>query len=313
MTLLRNMETDSNSIFGEDLYQSSSYRTMGLLNGLLIGLALALGTWGIAAFTEASLPIRMPFTGFVLAAVLVVILTGTAGWLSARYGNGWLTVISWLVTAGLIVLIIGYETSHIRTLLIWLTDRRFWGFSIYPLPVGSVLPIVIAGFFIMLVLGVLAFAQDYRLEGTYNRLGENGAFSISALIFLCLPLPFIMLAGFITNSMLGGATAPFAIQLVHEAIQTGRTYDGDLFELSREKGINYNAISGVRQMMSENYILSVAGYDANSSTVIVSADFDNGAWINCRVVNEQLGFCFDARHGRRHLDSIIQGRHPIAR
>jgi hypothetical protein len=27
--------------------------------------------------------------------------------------------------------------------------------------------------------------------------------------------------------------------------------------------------------------------------VIVTADFDNGAWIDCRVVNEQVGFCFD--------------------
>lgn len=294
MTTLQNLETDRNSIFGEDLYQSSAYRMIGLVNGLLLGLALALGVWGVAGYTQASLPIRMPIAGFILAAVLVVIFTGSAGWLTARFGKGWFTVVAWLLTAGLIVLVIGYESSHIRTLLVWLVDRRFWGLSIYPLPVGSILPIIIAGFFIMLVLGVLAFAQDYRLEATYNRLDENKTLSFGALLFLCLPLPFVILAGHITNNMLGGATAPFAIQLVNEAIQTGRTYDGDLFELSLEQGVNYNALKGVRDMLSGEYTLGVVGFDAASSSVIVTADFDSGAWINCRVVNEQLGFCADA-------------------
>ncbi len=294
MTSLQNLETERRSIFGEELHESSAYRTLGLLNGLLIGLALALGAWGIAAFTQASLPIKMPITGFILASVLVLALAGTAGFITARLGKGWLTVLLWLLTAVLATLVIGYETSHIRTLLVWIIDRQFWGFPVYPLPVGSLLPIILAGFFIMLVLGTLAFAQDYRLEGTHNRLGENKSLSLGAIVFLCLPMPIVILAGFITNDMLGGANAPFAIQLVHEVFQTGRTYDGDLFQLSIEQGINYDAIRGVRDMMSDNYTLGIAGFDAASSTVIVTAHFDNGAWIDCRVVNEQVGFCFDA-------------------
>jgi hypothetical protein len=46
--------------------------------------------------------------------------------------------------------------------------------------------------------------------------------------------------------------------------------------------------------MSENYSLGVSAFDTANSTVIVTAHFDNGAWIDCRVVNEQVGFCFDA-------------------
>jgi hypothetical protein len=104
----------------------------------------------------------------------------------------------------------------------------------------------------------------------------------------------VALSGFITNDIISGANAPFAIQLVHKVIQTGRTYEGDLFQLSREEGLNYNAIRGVREMMSENYTLGITGFDTASATVLVTADFDNGAWIECRVVNEQVGFCSDA-------------------
>ena len=294
MTSLRNVETGRSSIFGEELYESSTYRTLGLLNGLLIGLALALGTWGVAAYTQAALPTKTPILVFILAGALVMLLAGTTGWLTARFGKSWLTVLLWLLATGVMVLVIGYETSHLRTLLIWLMDRRFWGLQVYPLPVGSLLPITIAGFFILLVLTTLAFAQDYRLEATHSRLTENKTLTMRALLFLCVPLPLVVLAGFITNNMLGGSNAPFAIQLVHEVFQTGRTYEGDLFQLSLEQGINYDAIRGVRDMMTENYTLGIAGFDAQSSTVIVTADFDNGAWVDCRVVNEQVGFCFDA-------------------
>jgi len=85
------------------------------------------------------------------------------------------------------------------------------------------------------------------------------------------------------------------VQLVHEAIQTGRTYDGNLFELSLEKGFNYNAISGVRDQMSANYALQIGESDlVETLTVFVVAHFDNGAWINCRILADQLSFCYDA-------------------
>ena len=47
--------------------------------------------------------------------------------------------------------------------------------------------------------------------------------------------------------------------------------------------------------MSDEYTLSIGSVDLSvNDTVMVVADFDNGAWINCRVVAEQLSFCSDA-------------------
>ncbi len=288
------VEIGRSSIFGQEIHESRSYRSLGLLNGLMIGLALALGAWGISAYTELSLPTKVPVAGFLLAGLLVVVISGTAGWLTARLGNTLLTVLLWLLVAGLSVVIIGYETTYIRTFFIWLSDSRFWGLPVFPLSSGSVLPTLITGFFVFLALGVLAFLQDLRLEGVHGRLGPNERFSIGALISLSFPLPIVIFVGFITNNMVSAANAPFAIEQVHEVIQNGRTYEGDLFELSREKGINYNAIRGLQEMMSENYTLGISGFDPDNATIIVTAEFDNGAWIDCRVINEQVNFCFDA-------------------
>jgi hypothetical protein len=294
MPSLQNNKSTPPSIFGDDLHHSPAYRLLGLLNGLFIGSGLVLGTWGVAAAAQANLPVRSTYTSIILSAVLIIILTGTAGWLTARFGRSALTFLLWLASSILTVLIIGYETSHLRTWFTWLSDLRFWGLSIYPLAASPVATILAGGFFIILLLPFLALLQDYRLESIHDRLGENHSMTGAALLFLILPLPFVILAGFITNDILGSGSTPVAIELVHEAIQTGRTYEGDLFQLGLERGVNYSAIQGVREMMSANYTLSVTGYDPLNTTVFVNADFDNGAWIQCRVVNEQLSFCTDA-------------------
>lgn len=288
------VEISRSSIFGEEIHHTYAYRTLGLLNGIFIGLALSLGTWGISLYSQALLPTRLPAAGYVLAGLIVIIFTGTAGWLSARFAKGWLTVSIWFIVSLLSVLVIGFESTYIRTLLAWLSDGRFLGLPVYPLPTGSTLPNLIAGFFVFIVLVVLAFLQDYRLEGIHGRLADNNRLSFASIVFLFLPLPFVFLAGLITYNIVGGANAPFAIELVHEVIQTGRSYEGDLFELSRQEGLNYNALRGVKDMLGENYVLGISGFDPASSTVVVTAEFDNGAWIDCRVVNEQVGFCVDA-------------------
>ena len=47
--------------------------------------------------------------------------------------------------------------------------------------------------------------------------------------------------------------------------------------------------------MSDEYELSIGSVDLSvNDTIMVVVDFDNGAWINCRVVAEQLSFCSDA-------------------
>ncbi|NIV31783.1 MAG: hypothetical protein GWN58_20545, partial [Anaerolineae bacterium] len=69
----------------------------------------------------------------------------------------------------------------------------------------------------------------------------------------------------------------------------------DLFELSLDEGINYNAIAGLQELMSEDYTLSLGQIDLGAAeTVYVVADFDNGAWINCRVIMDQVALCYDA-------------------
>jgi len=271
-------------------------RRLGLWNGLLLGLALALGAWASdAIFLAISRVQWVVYPALFLGSLILLFLGGVGGWLAAGVGRAWASLLIWLVIGSLMTWVIGHTPYEGRSLMVWLADRRSWGLAIYPFNETAATAAVLAGFFILLLLGVMGLLQPYRLEGLVAEADEQGHLQGRGWFLLLLPLPLAVAVGLIADHMVNRPLR-LAPQLVHQAIHTGRTYPGDLFELSRRTGLNYNAISAVRQQMSRRYSLSIGPVDLGVvDTIWVIADFDNGAWINCRVVAEQLSFCYDAR------------------
>ena len=300
----------------DNLSERASYRRAGLLNGLVIGLALVAGAWGLIALSLIQVPVSLLSAGIATAAILIILLCGLAGWLTAKFAKTWVTLVIWLITAFLCVGVMAFQSTWIRTLVVWLADPRFWGRSLYPASrfpdvSRTLIALTFAGFFVYLIIALLAILQDGRLESIRSALGDSRWLSGEAIIRLLLPMPFIVIAGLITIDFIESAEAAKAIPLIHEVIQTGRTYEGDLFELSQQQGVNYSAIRGVRDQLNANYELSLGEVNDSISTSFIVAHFDNGAWINCRVLADQLNFCYDASPPYTlGLSSLLSGDLP---
>jgi hypothetical protein len=266
---------------------------LSLINGFLIGFAIALGAWGLVAFQMAGIPVPLKYPSLIVGSVLLIGLGVLTGWLTGRMEKAWSVVLVWGGTAVIATMIIIFQPYYGRTFTIWLADRRFWGLSIYPYLEDLSIAQVFVGFFLIFLLAFLALLQNYRLEGISSETGRNGRLNARAWMLLMAPLPFVIGVSWITQNIVGDPSS-VAIQVVDRAIERGRTYEGDLFELGLREGISYGAIRNVREKMSANYILKVAELDPAMSTIIVAAHFDNDAWINCRVINNQISYCYDA-------------------
>jgi hypothetical protein len=278
----------------QDIQERRLSLKLGLLNGLFLGLGLALGVWTSDAISLALSHVRLVYPSMLLGVLALVLLGGLAGWLSAWVVRAWAAGLIWLGAAVLMVRVIGLVPYEGRTLIVWLADRRAWGLPIYPSSEAAGVGVWMAGFFIVLALAVLGLMQSYRLEGITGETDENGRLGGRGWFLLLLPVPLLVGVGLVTDSMVNKPLR-VAPELVSEAITTGRTYEGDLFALRLERDVNYAAIEGVRDQMSEDFSLSFGSVDLGvSDTIVITADFDNGAWINCRVVSEQLSFCWDA-------------------
>ncbi len=267
---------------------------LGLWNGFLIGLALALGTWGVEAVALMGVPLQLLYARLLLGCLMLLLLGGLGGWLAAMFEGALAGGLVWFGVAILIVLTIGHLPYEGHSAVVWLTDPRFWGVSILPFSPPAQVRLLMAGFFVVILLLVLGLIQDLRLEMIRAEINAESRLDSRAWFLLALPLPLVLGVGLIADNLVNQPLR-VAPQLVHEAIRTGRTYSGDLFKLSVERSLNYNAIAGVRSQMSEHYTLQIGEAELGAvQTVFVVAHFDNGAWINCRVVADQLSHCYDA-------------------
>lgn len=279
---------------GEEARGSRLYRRLGLINGLLIGAALSLGAWGWEFLKVLRLPVQLVLPALVAGLVIVILLGGLVGWLTSRIGKTAITAVVWVLMGAAMVLIMGYLPYNGRTLAAWLVDTRFWGRPVFPFALeGGIVGLILGGLLIMLALLVLGLLQNYRLENMVVEARNKRSFGWQTWFSLLLPLPIVFAASLLTQRMMSNP-ASSAADLTYKAIERVRAYDGDLYQLGLQEGISYAALEPVRDRLQGDYELGVADVNPLNSTVIVAGYFQNGAWIYCRIINDQLSFCYDA-------------------
>ena len=277
----------------ESINNHLSAADLGFLNGLLLGLALVVGVWGWEAINLVAVPVAMQYPSLIAAGLLLIMGFGLTGWLTGRLESaGWVLII-WLTTAVLSTFVITYQPTFGRTLTIWIADRRTWGLPVYPYAFGSLAAPILAGFFVILVLVILALLQNYRLESAGNEVNANGRLQIRGWYQLLIPLPFVFLVGMTTRNIVGNPVTG-AVQTVQHAIERTLEYEGDLFALGLQEGVNYSAFNAVRDQLSPNYTLAIGGLEPETAITYIVIHFDNGAWVNCRLISDTLSFCSDA-------------------
>ncbi len=268
---------------------------LGLINGALFGLALALGAWLPQFLTWLRLPVQGLWLALAAGILAVTLLGATAGWLTIRLGKPVVGAILWFLTSFAMVWIIGHLPYEGQSAAIGALHDRFAGLPIYPFSPASQTRMVLAGFFIVLLLTILGLVQNYRLEMIQGQVTPGAGLTANGWLLLLLPVPIALALGLVADNLVN---RPYRLapQMVHRVIDTGRDFEGSLFDLSRETGVNYNAIAGLKEGMAGDYTLQIAEADLAAQTVMVRAYFDNGTWVNCRVILDpaQVASCFDA-------------------
>lgn len=270
-----------------------AFPKLGLINGLLIGLALALGVWGLQVVNLAGVPVPLQYPSILVGTLFLAAICAVTGWITGRFEQIIIVFLLWLVAGMLATLLIAYQPTIGRTLTVWVADSRFRSLPIYPSQIVSLTAPILAGFFIFMAFGFLALLQNYRLETIAVEVDENGRLQRRGWFLLLLPLPILIVAGAITAALFNDPGTQ-ALQLVHRAIPVVVNSEGDLFAQGLEDGLNYSAFNSVRDQLTTDYVLRLGEIDPLNSITYVVVHFDQGAWVTCRILNESLSFCYDA-------------------
>lgn len=278
----------------DDSRKRPGFRHLSFLNGLFIGLAFGLGAWGLEIWRIMRLPVASYLPALMLGMGAILVLCGFVGWLTGRFSNTLFLAILWPITAVISMFLLSYLPFYGRTLTIWLLDPRFWGRDIFPYSLGGrPAGIILGGLLIILTFTILGLIQNYRLENINSERDKAGKLTRHGWVSLLIPLPIVFAVSMMTQSGLSNP-ASAAIVVVNRAISGAQGYEGDLRLLQRGDGISYGALAPVQDQLSGDFTLSLVEMNPLSSTVIVRADFTDGGWIYCQVINDQLLYCFDA-------------------
>ncbi|MCA9899357.1 MAG: hypothetical protein H6654_09200 [Ardenticatenaceae bacterium] len=287
-----------------------SFRRLGLVYGVLIGLAIAVGFWLPKMLVMSRLPVWFPYGGAILSGLAVLLLGGVAGWLSSAVHRPLFAFLVWLATAVLICVGLGTLPPIGQNWAVWLADARFSGLDITPAPDHLFWwSYVIAGFLLISLLPLMAILQNSNLVSAHQELVYGRRLNRQVVFRLLLPA---LLAGFLGSLFpdLTTSAPRNALIITDQAIQRVRDYDGELFQLSLDTGFNYNALDSVREQLDGPYTLLVNEVVDEWSSAVITAHFESGAWVNCRVNITQedatyFSFCFDAgipfTDGMNHL------------
>ncbi len=285
--------------YTHDYETLSSFHRLSLVYGLLIGMAIAAGFWVPKLFVLARLPLWFPYGGAIVSSTAVILLCGLTGWLTGHLRYTVLVVLSWLVTAVLICHALGSLPPFGQNWAIWLLDGRFAKLPITPAPDHLLWwYYVIAGFLLIILLTLMAVLQNFNLVRAHQELVNGRRLNLQTSLILLIPA---LLAGGIGALFpdLSTSAPRDALVITDQAIERVRNFEGDLFQLSRDTGFNYNALASVADQLAGPYTLEINEVTNSWSSAVVTAHFDSGAWINCNVNIDQqhatyLSFCFDA-------------------
>ena len=293
-----------------DYEKSASFHWLGLAYGVLIGLAIALGFWLPKIIVWASLPVWFPYGGVIVSGLALLLLCGFTGWLTSYLHRPLLAMGVWFVTAVLICVTLGRLPPLGQNWFIWLADDRFSGLPVVQSPSHLFWwSFAIAGFLMISLLPMMALLQNTNLARAYQELVNGQRLNARVSMSLLLPALLAALVGFLFPDLTTSAPRD-ALVITDQAIQRVHNYDGELFQLSLDTGFNYNALDSVSDQLDGPYTLLVNEVVDEWSSAIITAHFDNGAWVNCRVnITQQratyFSFCFDAgipfTEGMNHL------------
>lgn len=274
--------------------QPTSLVRLGLLHGATVGLALTMGLWMPEVVALFGVPVEHLYPTLALGSGALVLIGALAGAFSARFPSVLFGGLVWFGAGLLLAWVVGGLLSDVQSLAVWLADPRFWGEAVYPATAAGRLRGGMAGFFIVLLLTVYGLLQRNRLESLRAEFVPG--------LWLTGRGWFVWLAGLLPLLVVGLIAHAIVLQpvygtvlVVERAIQVVRATDGELFDLSQRDGINYNALKGVRQELTGAYRLQIGQVDwgpVNTTHLIV--EFENGAWLVCRLMGESLSHCADA-------------------
>ena len=260
-------------------------RVNGILFGLVAGLALSVGIWGLDAYMLSQAHAEWAWLKFLIGTPFVMLVGGVAGWLTARFDNVLIGAIIWLLTSLAVVWFASHVAFQGLSLVIGYLKPDFAGLDIYPFVESARARMS----FLYIVVGVLmALGGGFEMFFVESATRASGFFARLFSLLTCAVI-FIPVGLAVDNLINASLRAPLVG--VNELIELGLQDELTPFTIQEKRAMGLSAIKPFGERIHKPYHLYLGTYDPmDLSEASIYIDFD-GEWGTCFAVGDQTIFC----------------------
>lgn len=262
----------------------SKQRKLGLLYGLIAGLAFAVFCWGIDMVALARANNSFPWVKFLPGLVFCLILCGLVGWLTIFTENHWVALISWLGAAALLSWLTVWLQVSSTPFLLRLLSPGLLNYLEYVI-INQQFQYWLVGF---MVIGLAALICGL-LEINLVKAALLSASGISKVAPMLLSLVLFSVVGSSLDYMVNihFRTPVVVLDQLIEFAYDNRDVEVPI-KIAREKRLS--AVKGLEDLIERKRDLTLIAYDRDLGQMDILVDF-SGVWVRCTVIYNQPVFC----------------------
>ncbi len=264
---------------------SRENQALGLVFGLIMGLAYAFGAWGLDGLELSGAMAALPWLKLAMGSVLCLPLCLLAGWVTSRFDRALVGAASWALTAAACAWIAGHLPYEFTSLAHGWLETDFRGLTSYPFVESSASRLVIAAV-ISIAAAVLCGVLQINLVDS-ARATPNLPRRLMALALIS---PLFLGAALATDSLVNHPLRQPLVE-INNVIELSLDTAGVEIDKSLARDAHLGAVRAIQDLLPRPRRLFMGYYEPTTlDTVRVLVDF-SGEWAICWVIANTPSFC----------------------
>jgi len=257
---------------------------LGVLYGFTAGLFFTLAGWGMDAIVLSRYHASLPFLKFFPALFICLLAGVLAGYLTAKFENGLVSLLLWTGLAVLFTyLVINLPTKFSP----WLFNRIKPDYA-QIIKFDDLEKVGLYWFY-----GIFAIGLTCILCGIMENLLIDQSLASSSTMGVLLPLLVCLI--FMTGAGISGdllMTSHFRepLVIIEKLLQNGANYYGQEVDPFKAREMRLGVVQPLGDLVLESHSLTVVSSDNYLGMMKVLVDFED-EWALCHVVYSQPSFC----------------------
>ncbi len=261
----------------------------GLWFGVLVGVAFALGTWGLDGFLLFQAHSEYPWTKLLLGLPVYLCIAILVGWLTVKVDNGLVSFVLWLATGLCFVYIASHIPYEGLSTFLSRSNVNYRDTVVYPFVESAR---VRMGLLYFIVGGVTAIAGT--LEFFFVEAATRASLPTTKWLTLMAAMLVFAPIGLLTDSLINQPLRTPVLS-VHRLMQNGIEAMDQPVTREKARLMALRSLKPFGKLISQPYRLVLGNYDPKSqseTTVFIKFKEDEKiVWGNCFVIDGFPSFC----------------------